>query len=122
MNQLLQSRVVHWTCFYLHKHNIILHIHRTFYLITEKWNNRLTSDKLLITTERYTPKISALLKLAQKLDTYNERNYETSFVSYFSQKGFRQFCEIKEISEQKVGYKSCSAFPLNLGIYYSRAF
>ena len=44
------------------------------------------------------------------------------FVSYFSQKGFRQFCEIKEHSERKVGYKSCSTFLLNLGIYYSRAF
>ena len=39
------------------------------------------------------PKISAFVKLAGKLDIFNERNYETSFVSYFSQKGFRQFCE-----------------------------
>ena len=46
----------------------------------------------------------------------------TSFVSYFSQKGFRQFCEIKEHSVWKVGNKSCITFPLNLGIYYSRAF
>ena len=46
----------------------------------------------------------------------------TSFVSYFAQKGFRQFCEIKEHSVRKVGNKSCSTFPLNLGIYYSRAF
>ena len=49
------------------------------------------------------PKISALVKLARKLDTYNERNQETSFVSYFSQKGFRQLCEIKEHSERKLG-------------------
>ena len=46
----------------------------------------------------------------------------TSFVSYFSQKQFRQFCEKKEHSVRKVGNKSCSTFPLNLGIYYSRAF
>ena len=45
-----------------------------------------------------------------------------SFVSYFSQKGFRQFCETKERSGQKLGNKSGSTFPLNLGIYYSRAF
>ena len=46
----------------------------------------------------------------------------TSFVSYFSQKGFRQFCEIKEHSVRKVDNKSCSTFPLNLGIYYLRSF
>ena len=46
----------------------------------------------------------------------------TSFVSYFSQKWFRQFCEIKEHSVRKVDNKSCSTFPLNLGIYCSRAF
>ena len=46
----------------------------------------------------------------------------TSFVSYFSQKRFRQLCEIKEHSVWKLGNKSCSTFPLNLGIYYSRAF
>ena len=28
----------------------------------------------------------------------------------------------KRTFERKVGYKSCSTFPLNLGIYYSRAF
>ena len=68
------------------------------------------------------PKISSLKKLARKLDTYNELNKGTSFVSYFSQKGFYQFCEIKEHSERKVGYKSCSTFSLNSGIYCSRAF
>ena len=46
----------------------------------------------------------------------------TSLVSYFLQKGFRQFCEIKEHWVRKVGNKSCSTFPLNLGIYYSRIF
>ena len=46
----------------------------------------------------------------------------TSFVSYLSQKGFRQFCEIKEHSVRKVSNNSCSTFPLNLGIYYSRTF
>ena len=67
------------------------------------------------------PKISALVKLTRKLDTYKVRNSETFFAPYFSQKGFRQFCEIKEHSERKVGYKSCSTFPLNLGIYYWHA-
>ena len=46
----------------------------------------------------------------------------TSFVSYFSQKGFRQFCEIKEHPVQKLGNKSCSTLLLNLGIYFTRAF
>ena len=67
------------------------------------------------------PKISALVKLARKLVTYNKRNYMTSFVSYFSQKRFRKFCKIKENSVQKVGNISCSTFPLNLSIYYSHS-
>ena len=41
---------------------------------------------------------------------------------FLFEKGFHQFFEIKEHSERKVGYKSCSTFPLNLGIYYSCAF
>ena len=38
----------------------------------------------------------------------------TSFLSYFSQKGFRQFCEIKEHSVRKVGNKSCSRLCLSM--------
>ena len=40
----------------------------------------------------------------------------------FRKRGSAKFCEIKEHSVRKVGNKSCSTFPLNLGIYYSRAF
>ena len=36
----------------------------------------------------------------------------------FRNRAFRQFCEIKELSNSKLGYKSCSTFPLILGIYY----
>ena len=38
----------------------------------------------------------------------------------FRKRGSANFA--KKHSERKIGYKSCSMFPLILGIYYSRAF
>ena len=63
-----------------------------------------------------------LSKIGSKISYIQWTKLSDILVSYFSQKGFHQFCEIKEHSVRKVGNRSCSTFPLNLGIYYSRAF
>ena len=84
--------------------------YRPFYVEVEILESpviRLQNYNYLVNPQHYDaevyPEISTLVKLARKLDKHNERNQETSFVSYFSQKGFHQFCELKEHSERKVG-------------------
>ena len=68
------------------------------------------------------PQKFRLSKISSKISYIKWTNLEDILCILLFAKGVRQFCEMKEHSVRKLSNKSCSTFPLNLGIYYSRAF